>query len=61
MLDKIDEIVKAATTIRKGADKIEMQCKSLYTALNRVLTEASDALAGLERETPPLREVGFGA
>ncbi|MDX6254083.1 MAG: hypothetical protein QOJ11_417 [Frankiales bacterium] len=61
MLAKIDEIVKAATTIRKGADKIEAQCNSLHSALNRVLSEAADALAGLEGEDSRASSFGLGS
>ncbi|WP_285600512.1 Fis family transcriptional regulator [Kineosporia sp. NBRC 101731] len=47
LLMKIDEIHKAAGTIRKGADKIEGQCSTIQTGLNRLLTQAQGALAGL--------------
>ncbi len=47
MLTKIDDIAHAASSIRKGADKIEGQCTSVQTGLNRLLTQAQAALAGL--------------
>lgn len=47
MLAKIDSIQKAASSIRKGADKIDGQCATVHTGLNRLLCQAQAALAGL--------------
>lgn len=47
MLAKIDGIQKVANSIRKGADKIDGQCATVHSGLNRLLCQAQAALAGL--------------
>jgi hypothetical protein len=54
MLTKIDDIQKAANTIRGGADKIENQCTSMHTGLGPLLTQAQAALAGLASDDAEL-------
>jgi len=46
MLAKLDVIRNAADSIRKGADKVDGQCTSIQSGLNRLLTQAQAALAG---------------
>ena len=49
MLTTIDDVQKVASSIRKSADKVEGQCTSLHTGLTRLLIQARNALAGLDR------------
>lgn len=44
-LERLAEVQKAAGNIRKGADKIDGDCAWLHTSLQRLLSEASAALA----------------
>jgi hypothetical protein len=47
LLVKMDEIQRAANSIRKGADKIDKHCIEVHTGLSRLLAQAQAALAGL--------------
>lgn len=46
LLAKIDGIQTTASSIRKGAEKIDVQCTSVHSGLNRLLTQAQAALVG---------------
>ena len=46
MITKIDDIRKAAGSIRANANKIDDQGTAMQTTLSRLLTQALTALAG---------------
>ena len=52
LLAKIDGIQKAAGAIHKSATKISSECTSFASGIERLLTEALAALAGVEAESP---------
>ena len=46
MLTKVDSIRKESGTIRKSADKIDGACNTVQTSIDRLLSQALDALRG---------------
>ena len=40
MLNKVDVIRKASGSIRKNADKIELECDAVQTGVDRLLSQA---------------------
>jgi hypothetical protein len=57
LLDKIDVIQKTAGSIRKSADKIDTECDSFTTAIQRLLSQALGALAGTGSDSEPASTV----
>lgn len=51
-LTKIDDLKKAAGTIQKSALKMETTCTAVSAGIERLLTEATTALASVEIEEP---------
>lgn len=51
-LEGLDVIKKSATSIGKGATKIELECDKTGTAIRRTLTEALTAIQGVEASAP---------
>lgn len=45
-LQKLTEVQKTAGSIRKGAEKIDLDCAGLHTTVQRLLAEALSALVG---------------
>ncbi|WP_380166913.1 Fis family transcriptional regulator [Jannaschia sp. R86511] len=50
LLSRIDDIQKTATAIHKSATKINLECDSFATNIQRLLNQALAALAGAESE-----------
>ena len=50
MLSKVNVIRTASGSIRKNADKIELECDSVQTGADRLLSQALNALAGVAME-----------
>ena len=50
MLSKVNVIRTASGSIRKNADKIELECDSVQTGVDRLLSQALNALAGVAIE-----------
>lgn len=50
MLKKVDVIRKASGSIRKNADTIDRECNAVQTGVDRLLSQALDALAGVAIE-----------
>jgi hypothetical protein len=50
MLKKVDLIRKASGSIRKNADAIDRECNAVQTGVDRLLSQALDALAGVAIE-----------
>ena len=50
MLNKVDVIRTASGSIRKSADKIELECDAVQTGIDRLLSQALNALAGVAIE-----------
>jgi hypothetical protein len=50
MLNKVNVIRTASGSIRKNADKIELECNAVQTGVDRLLSQALDALAGVAIE-----------
>lgn len=62
LLENIGSIQKTAGSIRKGADKISAECDTFTTGIQRLLTQALDALAGAETATEtPAAGIASGA
>lgn len=61
LLTKIDGIRTTASSIRKGAEKIDGQCTSVHAGLNRLLTQAQTALSGLATAEGVIDEADSGA
>ena len=57
-LEKIDAVKKIAGTIQKGAAKIDSECTSISTSIQRLLDQALAALAGGEAEHRKRRSSG---
>ena len=47
MLNKVNVIRTASGSIRKNADKIEIECDAVQTGVDRLLSQALNALAGV--------------
>jgi hypothetical protein len=47
-LQKLTEVQKTAGSIRKGAEKIDLDCAGLHTTIQRLLAEAISALGGTD-------------
>ena len=50
-LQKLTEVQKTAGSIRKGAEKIDLDCAGLHTTVQRLLAEALCALGGTDTAT----------
>jgi hypothetical protein len=48
-LQKLTEVQKSAGSIRKGAEKIDIDCAGLHTTVQRLLAEAISALGGTDQ------------
>lgn len=48
-LQKLTEVQKTAGSIRKGAEKIDLDCAGLHTTVQRLLAEAISALGGTDQ------------
>ena len=49
-LEKIDEIKKSAGAIANNVRKIENTCGAVYSAIDRLLADALNALAGVDSD-----------
>jgi hypothetical protein len=57
MLNKVNVIRTASGSIRKNADKIELECDSVQTGVDRLLSQALNALAGVALDVSDVGDI----